>query len=38
MPDAPGGDYGLQAIYRTDTPPGPATAFLITRLAAQVIE
>jgi len=33
MPDAPGGDYGLQVIYRTDTPPGPAATFLIRRLA-----
>lgn len=38
MPDAPGGDYGLQAIYRTDTPPGPARAFLINRFAGQAIE
>jgi DNA-binding transcriptional LysR family regulator len=38
MADAPGGDYGLHAIYRTDTPPGPAGAFLIARLAGQTIE
>jgi len=38
MPDAPGGDYGLYAIYRADTPPGPAAAFLIARLAAQMID
>jgi DNA-binding transcriptional LysR family regulator len=38
MADAPGGDYGLHAIYRTDTPPGPAGAFLIARLAGQMIE
>jgi DNA-binding transcriptional LysR family regulator len=35
MPDAKGGDYGLQAIYRTDTPPGPAGSFLISRLQSQ---
>ncbi|MDB5445008.1 MAG: LysR family transcriptional regulator, partial [Phenylobacterium sp.] len=29
MPDAPGGDYPLQAIYRSDSPPGPAGRFLI---------
>ncbi|MDB5446774.1 MAG: transcriptional regulator, LysR family, partial [Phenylobacterium sp.] len=35
MPDAPGGDYPLQAIYRSDSPPGPAGRFLIDRLVAQ---
>jgi DNA-binding transcriptional LysR family regulator len=31
MPDVTGGYYPLQAIYRSDTPPGPATAYLIQR-------
>jgi DNA-binding transcriptional LysR family regulator len=38
MADAPGGEYGLHATYRTDTPPGPAAAFLISRLVEQMIE
>ena len=36
MPDAQGGDYPLDAIYRTDTPPGPAGAFLIARFEGQL--
>ncbi len=36
MPDAPGGEFALHAIYRTDTPPGPAATWLIERLRSQV--
>lgn len=36
MPDCRGGPYRLQAIYRTDTPPGPAGSFLISRFEEQV--
>ncbi len=35
LPDLRGGDYGFDAIYRTDTPPGPAAAWLIARVVAQ---
>lgn len=35
MPDAKGGAYSLEAIYRTDTPPGPAGRWLIERFRAQ---
>jgi DNA-binding transcriptional LysR family regulator len=35
MPDCKSGSYPLQAIYRTDTPPGPAGAWLITRFEGQ---
>jgi DNA-binding transcriptional LysR family regulator len=35
MPDCRGGPYRLQAVHRSDTPPGPATSFLIERFAAQ---
>jgi DNA-binding transcriptional LysR family regulator len=35
MPDAMGGDYVLEAIYRTDTPPGPAASWLIERFLGQ---
>ncbi len=35
MPDCRGGSYRLQAIYRTDTPPGPAGSWLIKRFQAQ---
>lgn len=35
MPDAPEGDYALQVIHRSDTPPGPAASWLIARLRAQ---
>lgn len=38
LADAPSGDYGLHATYRTDTPPGPAAAFLIARFAGQLAE
>jgi DNA-binding transcriptional LysR family regulator len=29
LPDCKGGPYRLQAVYRTDPPPGPAARFLI---------
>jgi DNA-binding transcriptional LysR family regulator len=32
LPDWRGGEYTLQAIYTTDTPPGPAGRWLIERL------
>lgn len=35
MPDAQRSDYGLKAIYRTDTPPGPAASWLIARFVGQ---
>lgn len=35
MPDAPPADYVMHAIHRTDTPPGPAAAWLIERLLSQ---
>ncbi|MGL4967037.1 MAG: LysR family transcriptional regulator [Inquilinus sp.] len=35
MPDAPGGDYVFAAIHRTDTPPGPAASWLISRFQVQ---
>jgi DNA-binding transcriptional LysR family regulator len=35
MPDFKGGAYRLHAIYRTDTPPGPAGSWLIARFEAQ---
>jgi DNA-binding transcriptional LysR family regulator len=35
MPDCRGGSYRLQAIYRTDTPPGPAGSWLIRRFQEQ---
>ena len=36
LPDAKGGIYSLEVIYRTDTPPGPAAAWLIARFQSQV--
>jgi len=36
MPDHKGGDYTFAAIYRTDTPPGPAASWLISRFQGQV--
>ncbi len=36
LPDMRGEPYGLDAIYRTDTPPGPAASWLIARLQAQI--
>jgi DNA-binding transcriptional LysR family regulator len=35
MPDNISGDYVMDAIYRTDTPPGPAGSWLIERLRRQ---
>ncbi|WP_304218730.1 LysR family transcriptional regulator [Phenylobacterium aquaticum] len=35
LPEATGGLYSFQAMYRTDTPPGPAAAWLIQRFADQ---
>jgi DNA-binding transcriptional LysR family regulator len=35
LPDARGGSYRLDAIYRTDTPPGPAAMWLIERFRDQ---
>jgi DNA-binding transcriptional LysR family regulator len=35
LPDCPGGDYVFDVIYRTDTPPGPAAAWLIERFKSQ---
>ena len=35
MPDNISGDYVMEAIYRTDTPPGPAGAWLIERFRKQ---
>jgi DNA-binding transcriptional LysR family regulator len=32
LPDWRGGEYGMQVIHRTDTPPGPAGRWLIERL------
>jgi DNA-binding transcriptional LysR family regulator len=36
LPDCKGGHYRFDAIYRTDTPPGPAASWLISRFASQV--
>jgi DNA-binding transcriptional LysR family regulator len=35
LPEARSGRYAFQAMYRTDTPPGPAAAWLIQRFADQ---
>jgi DNA-binding transcriptional LysR family regulator len=35
LPEARGGFYPLQAIYRTDNPPGPAAAWMIQRFVSQ---
>ncbi|WP_424139611.1 LysR family transcriptional regulator [Roseomonas chloroacetimidivorans] len=35
VPDCPGGSYRFSAIYRTDTPPGPAASWLIQRFLQQ---
>lgn len=35
LPDTRGGVYSLEAIYRTDTPPGPAASWLIERFKQQ---
>jgi DNA-binding transcriptional LysR family regulator len=36
LPDWQAVTYGLSALYRTDTPPGPAARWLIDRFAGQV--
>jgi DNA-binding transcriptional LysR family regulator len=36
LPDTRGGVYSLEAIYRADTPPGPAASWLIERFKGQV--
>jgi DNA-binding transcriptional LysR family regulator len=36
LPEARSGTYAFQAMYRTDTPPGPAAAWLIQRFADQL--
>ncbi|MGL5164886.1 MAG: LysR family transcriptional regulator [Afipia sp.] len=36
LPDAKGGVYSLEAIYRADTPPGPAASWLIARFQSQI--
>lgn len=35
MPDQPGGTYRFSGIWRRDTPPGPAAAWLVDRFVAQ---
>ena len=35
LPEGPGGFYALQAIYRTDTPPRPAAAWMVRRFSRQ---
>jgi DNA-binding transcriptional LysR family regulator len=35
LPEVRGGFYPLQAIYRTDNPPGPAAAWMIQRFVSQ---
>ena len=35
MPELKRGSERLYAIYRTDTPPGPAGSWLISRFSAQ---
>ncbi|MBR0647402.1 LysR family transcriptional regulator [Plastoroseomonas hellenica] len=35
LPDCRGGPYRFDAIYRTDTPPGPAAAWLLARFVGQ---
>jgi DNA-binding transcriptional LysR family regulator len=35
LPEARSGAYSFQAMYRTDTPPGPAAAWLIQRFSDQ---
>lgn len=35
LPDCKGGPYRLQAVHRTDTPPGPAGRFLIAHFEQQ---
>ena len=37
LPDVRGGFYALQAIYRADSPPGPAAAWLIRHFVSQAV-
>lgn len=37
MPDCKGGTYAFDAIYRTDSPPGPAGQWLIKRFGEQLL-
>jgi DNA-binding transcriptional LysR family regulator len=37
LPDARGGFYALRAIYRTDSPPRTAAAWMIQRFSGQAI-
>lgn len=36
LPDTKGGVYSLEAIYRADTPPGPAGSWIIARFQSQI--
>jgi DNA-binding transcriptional LysR family regulator len=38
VPETRGASYFLQAIYRTDNPPGPAAAWIIERFAGQAAD
>lgn len=38
LPDCAGGDYSFDVIYRTDTPPGPAASWLVSRFREQVAQ
>lgn len=38
LPDCAGGDYSFDVIYRTDTPPGPAASWLVSRFSEQVAQ
>jgi len=35
LPEGPGGSYALQVIYRTDTPPRPAAAWMVSRFSRE---
>jgi hypothetical protein len=38
LPEARSGRYAPQGIYRTDSPPGPAAAWLLQRFFDQAAE
>lgn len=38
LPDCAGGDYSFDVIYRSDTPPGPAASWLVSRFREQVAQ
>lgn len=38
LPDAKGGVYKLETIYRADSPPGPAAAWLVERFQSQIAD